>query len=310
MSIIYINHSKSQCGVYEIGKRIYELFDKEVLPIKYFETPVNGYSEYNRIMLDEKPNYVLYNYFPGTLPYLNKNLFNQYPNAKHIGIIHDPLTPDMINFYNTTFDCWIIHDDTNEIPSTNKFRTIRPIRRYEKTNKTNGVLNIGSHGFNVSPWKMFDKMIELIHNEFDEVNINMNITQATFGNSNDEHNFKLWNNIISKKNVNLNLTNTYFETETEVIDFLSKNDLNMYFYNPPHPHIGVGGSADLAVSSQSSLIVNNNYMYRHFHNHIGYFEMTNNINSFLKNNTKVKELYDLWSPERMTNDYKRMIESL
>ena len=33
MSVIYINHSQSQCGVYEIGKRIYELLDKSRLSL-------------------------------------------------------------------------------------------------------------------------------------------------------------------------------------------------------------------------------------------------------------------------------------
>lgn len=310
MSIIYINHSQSQCGVYEIGKRIYELFDKSKLPIKYFETPINGLTEYMNIMEEHNPKYVLYNYYPGTLQYIHKGLLEKYPNAKHYGIIHDPLTPEMVSFYNYTFDKWIIHDDTNETIGDNKFRTIRPIRRFTKPATNNNVLNIGSHGFSVSPWKMFDKMIELIHNEFDEVNINMNITQATFGGNNDDYNFLKWRELISKQNVNLNLTNTYFKTEDEVISFLSKNDLNVYFYNPPNQFIGVGGSADLAVSSQSSLVVNDTYMYRHFHNHIGYFEQTNNLKSFLTNQDKVKEIYELWSPERMTDDYIKMIESL
>lgn len=310
MSIIYINHSQSQCGVYEIGKRIYELLDKSKLPIKYFETSIDGLFEYLTIMEEHNPKYVLYNYYPGTLQYIHKGLLEQFPNTKHIGIIHDPLTPEMISFYNYTFDRWIIHDDTNETISDIKFTTIRPIRRFDKPKNSNNILNIGSHGFSVSPWKMFDKMIELVHNEFDEVNINMNITQATFGGDNDDYNFLKWGELITKQNVNLNLTNTYFKTEDEVISFLSKNDLNMYFYNPPHEFIGVGGSADLAVSSQSSLVVNNTYMYRHFHNHIGYFEQTNNLKSFLTNQDKVKEIYNLWSPERMTDDYIKMIESL
>lgn len=310
MNILFINHSKSQCGVYEIGKRIYELLDKTILPLIYFETPVYGIKEYRNIMDEIKPSYVIYNYYPGTLPYINKQLFREYPNVKHIGIIHDPLTPQMIYFYNTTFDCWIIHDETNTTISNNKFTTVRPIRRFKKSKKNNNILNIGSHGFSVSPWKMFDKMIQLIHDEFDEVNINMNITQATFGGTNDSHKFEEWKKIITKKNVNLNITNTYFETEHDVIEFLSNNDLNMYFYNPPHQFVGVGGSADLAISSQSSLVVNNTYMYRHIHKHVGYFEQFNNLNYFLHNHSKINEIYNLWSPEKMTYDYKKMIESL
>jgi hypothetical protein len=311
MDILFINHTKSQCGVYEIGKRIFNLLDQNILPIIYYETPLNGINEYYKIMQEHKPKYVFYNYFSVTLPYLTKNLFNQFPNTKHIGIIHDPFTPEMINFYNTTFDYWLIHDDTNDIKSNNKFTTVRPIKRFTRKNNQENILNIGSHGFNVSPWKMFDKMIEIAHSEFDEVNINLNISDATFGdNNNNVRSFNEWKKIITKKGVNLNITNNYYEDESDLIEFLSKNHLNMYFYNPPHPYVGVGGSADLAVSSQSSLVVNNSYMYRHFHEHLGFYEKHFNLKSFLENKDKVKKLYEEWSPERITTDYKKILESI
>ena len=310
MDILYINHEKSQCGVYEIGKRIYKLLNPNIIKSFYFETKINGINEYRNIMEERKPKYVFYNFYFATLPYLNKNLFKEYPNTKHIGIVHDPLRPSDIEFYNSTFDAWIIHDDTNPIQSKNKFTTIRPISRFNKPKSDNKILNIGSHGFTVSPWKMFDKMIDQIHYEFDEVNINMNLTQATFGGTNQSHEIDMWRSKITKPNVKLNITTHYFEDEIDLIKFLSKNDLNMYFYNAPNQYVGVGGSADLAVSSQSSLLVNSSYMYRHFHNHLGYFEKTNNIKSFLDNKLKVKELYELWSPERMTIDYKKLLESL
>ena len=113
---------------------------------------------------------------------------------------------------------------------------------------------------------------------------------------------------ITKKNVQLNITSDYLETENDVIKFLSKNDLNVYFYNPPHPYVGVGGSADLALSSQSGLVVNSSYMYRHFHNHLGYFEQHNSFKHFLQEKNKVINLYNLWTPDKMTEDYKKMIE--
>jgi hypothetical protein len=311
MKILLLNHQKSQCGVYEIGKRIHSLLDKSILDVKYFELPVYNNKTYIDLMELNQPDVVLYNYYNATLPYINKQLLKLFPKTKHIGIIHDPLSPDDINFYNYTFDAWIIHDDTNPIQSETKFTTIRPIRRYERTNDLNsGILNIGSHGFSVSPWKMFDHMIDIIHHEFDEVIINMNITQATFGGKDDSDIFNSWRNKITKKNVKLNITNDYFDTEKEVIDFLSKNDLNMYFYNPHSPYIGVAGSADLAISSQSSLVVNSAYMYRHIHKHLDYYENHNNLTYFLNNKNKVKDLYELWNPRKMTEDYKKMIETI
>ncbi len=310
MDIIFINHQKSQCGVYEIGKRIHELFYQNILNVKYFETGVYDENSFREIIENENPKYVICNYYPDTLKYINKNLFNSYGNIKFIGIIHDLLHPHMIDFYDSLFDCWIIHDTTNTIPSKKKFTTIRPIRRFEKKYNENKILNLGSHGFGVSPWKMFDSIISKIHDEFDEVNINMNITQATFGGSDDSYKFEIWKNIIKKDNVNLNITNTYFENEIDLIEFLSKNDMNIYFYNSINEYIGVGGSADLAISAQSSLVVNSTHMYRHIHEHLGYYEQKNNFKNFLNNSESVKNIYNLWTPEKMTIDYKNMIESL
>ena len=311
MKILLVNHEKSQCGVYEIGKRIYEIFDKSILDVKYFELPVQNNKTYIDLIELNQPDVILYNYFYITMPYINKDLLSKFPRCKHIGIIHDPLSPNDIDFYNKTFDAWIIHDDTNPINSRKKFTTVRPIRRFQRNNNSESdILNIGSHGFNVSPWKMFDKMIDIIVDEFDTVNINMNITKATFGGKDDDGLFDLWREKTLKKNIHLNITNTYFESEEDVINFLSKNDLNMYFYNPPSPYIGVGGSADLAISSQSSLVVNSSYMYRHIHQHLGYFEEQNNLKYFLKNKNKVKNIYDTWSPQKMSEDYKKMIENI
>jgi hypothetical protein len=309
MKILFINHQKSQCGVYEIGKRIFELLDKNILDITYVES--SSKEEYFQFIEQNKPDVILYNYYCSTLPYINREILSKFGKIKHIGIIHDPLKPSDIDFYNDTFDAWIIHDDTNPIVSSKKYTTIRPIRRYEnKNSKIDNVLNIGSHGFSVSPWKMFDVIIDIVHHEFDEVNINMNLTKATFGGKDETLIFESWKNKITKNNVKLNITNHYFETELDVIGFLSKNDLNVYFYNAPDIYVGVGGSADLAISSQKALAVNSTHMYRHLHDHLGYYEQCNSLKPFLNNCEKVKMLYNEWSPERMTSDYKNMIERI
>jgi hypothetical protein len=41
MDILYINHEKSQCGVYEIGKRIHKLLDPNIIQSLYVETKLN-----------------------------------------------------------------------------------------------------------------------------------------------------------------------------------------------------------------------------------------------------------------------------
>jgi hypothetical protein len=309
MKILFFNHSKSQCGVYEIGKRIHELLNKNILSTEYKEIPVDNPNTYLEIMEESNPDIAIYNYFTGTLPYINKSLFTNFSKTKHVGIIHDPLSPHDIDFYNNNFDAWIIHDPTNPIISNKKFTTIRPIRRFNKIDSINNIPTFGSHGFNVSPWKRFDSIINIIQSEFDEAIINFNITKATFG-QNNESVFDYFHSIIKKPKIYLNITNEYFDSEIELINFLSKNDLNIYFYFPPHGNVGVGGSADLAVSSQTGLVVNSTYMYRHFHEHIGFFEQNNNLKYFIENKHKTKDLYEKWHPDAMTIDYKNMIEKI
>jgi len=307
--ILFVNHEKTQCGVYEIGKRIYNILDKNILPMKYVEVPVWGLSEYLKEIEKTKPSYVIYNYYPSTMPFLKPSIMQFFPEIKHLGIIHDPLDPGFISFIESMFDAWIIHDRTNPIKSNKKFMAFRPIPRFEKKiKKDDGRLKIGSHGFNTSPWKMFDTIIKLINLQFDEVDINMNIAKATFSNHDELSVIPSWSRLVTKKDIKLNITTDYLSTEAEVVEFLSKNTLNVYFYNPPSKTIGVGGSADLAVAAQSSLLVNNTYMYRHFHEKLGFYEQTNNMLSFINNRDLVKDLYTEWSPEAISLQYKEMLE--
>jgi hypothetical protein len=311
MKILFLNHSKAKCGVYEIGKRIYSLLDKSVIDAEYHEIPTSDPSVYTALM-ENGPDIVFYNYYPSTMPYVNKQMLGNFAKTKHIGIIHDPLFPEFIEMYNRMFTAWIIHDDTNPIVSKNKFTTIRPIRRYSRKLpwSSDGAISIGTHGFSTCPWKMFDNIIKIVHDEFDEICINMNINEATFSEKQSPQLFDEWRKIIHKSGVHLNITNNYFETEEEVIDFLAQNTINIYFYQAHTPYLGVGGSADLAISAQSSLAVNATHMYRHIHSHLGFYEQYGNLRAFLNNAAKVREVYESWSPQRMTRDYKLILERI
>jgi len=307
--IVFLNHSKSQCGIHEIGKRIHGLLWQGGLETEYVEVPVDGMVDFILNISNHNPSKIIYNYYPGTMLFLNKSLLNTFPQIKHYGIIHDPLDPAFIEMVDDMFDAWIIHDHTNPLPSPKKFKTFRPIPRYERKEFNSDKISIGSHGFNCSPWKMFGDTIRIIQEEFDEVDININIPKATFA-SEEQNNFHQilgWKESVVKLGVNLNITNDYFETENELIGFLNKNDLNVYFYNPPSPYIGVGGSADLAVASQSSLVVNDTYMYRHFHNSLGFYQAGSPMKGFLDNKNKVCSLYEEWSPEALAEDYRSML---
>jgi len=310
MKILFINHKKSQCGIYELGNRIFHLIDQSILPSVYEET--DTIQEFHWAVNKHKPDVIIYNYYSVTLPFLTPLVTKLLPKIKHVGIIHDPLHPQHIMEIEAIFDNWIIHDDTNPLPNPKKFRTVRPIPRYTRTKEVDlENISIGSHGFVTSPWKMYDTMVEYINASFDNVTINLNLTVATFGGTMDQ--VKAVGNKcrakVTKPGVKLNITHDYIPGEEGMIDWLAHNTMNIYFYQAPHQFAGVAASADLAVSAQSSLVVNDSYMYRHLNSRLGIGKQ-NTIGDFLNNYDKVKELYEQWSPERMTLDYKNMLDTI
>ena len=131
MKVLFINHKKSQCGIYELGNRIFQLIDQSILPSVYEET--NTLSEYHIAVAKHRPDVIIYNYYSVTLPFLNPTVTKLLGHIKHIAIIHDPLHPSHVMEIEDTFDNWIIHDDTNPLPNPKKFRTVRPIPRYTRT---------------------------------------------------------------------------------------------------------------------------------------------------------------------------------
>jgi len=309
MKILFLNHKKSQCGVYEIGKRIFSLIDQRILPIVYQE--VGNLNEYFNIVDTYSPDVIIYNYVGVTMSFLNSFVVNNYAKIKHIGIIHDSF--NFISEVESIFNCWIVHDLTDITPSNKKFLTVRPIRRFNRTKEVDlNNITIGTHGFPVSPWKMYDTIVEYVNYAFDKATINMNLPVATYGGTLEQvqNVANLCKSKITKPLIILNITHDYFETEEELIERLSTNTMNVYFYNDKvYNNLGIAGSADLAISSQSSLAVNSAYMYRHINTRLGIC-IKDNIHEFLNNYKEVKKLYDEWSPERMTNDYKQMIESI
>jgi len=311
MKILFLNHWKSQCGVYEIGKRIFYIMDQSILPMTY--ATISSVEEYIQTIEIHSPDLILYNY----TPYLNTFLYDyilKYQKIKHIAIHHDPIDPATIAKIELIFNAWIIHDEnTNYFTGDKKFSTIRPIQRYERKNEPDfHNISIGTHGLIASHWKMYDSIIEYINNIFDNVTINMSLSIATFG--------KPLNVVleyanycrtkVTKPDIKLNIIHDYFTSELDLIDWLAQNTMNIYFYNAnPGSGAGVGGSADLAISAQSSLAINDSYMYKHITNHLGFYNQYT-LKNALGNYKDVQKLYNEWSPERMTVDYKNMIDKI
>ena len=311
MNVLYVNHAVKACGVYQIGLRIagflspstrYRVVYQEVSSAEQLIAAIN----------ETQSPVVIYNFFTATLPFINPELTTQLRRAgiTQYAIIHDPMDAAFMQFVEATFDYWIVHDPTNPIPSFKKFTTCRPVPRFAPAPPPEKI-SFGSHGFGISPWKAFDFIVAVVNNEYDEAIINFNIGLAAFGDR-DGTVAVQWRELcqkqITKPGIQLNITHDFLETEEDMIRFLQKNTVNLYFVRDPPGYAGPAGSADLAIASQRALVVNNGYMYRHLFTQIGAYGINGNLQSLCQNEKKVGQLYRDWSPERVRADYERMLD--
>ncbi|MEJ7829574.1 MAG: hypothetical protein WKF91_15295, partial [Segetibacter sp.] len=91
--ILYVNHKKQQCGVYEFGQNIGTALSNSVkYKFKYCEC--DSFKELKLESRSFKPDVIIYNYHPSTMNWINPIGRYKYPltyliDAIHIGTIHE-----------------------------------------------------------------------------------------------------------------------------------------------------------------------------------------------------------------------------
>jgi hypothetical protein len=313
-TILFINHGKQACGVYQIGKRIADfLAQSRKYNIVYAE--VANPEELAAAANSHQARGLIYNYYPETLPFLNNLITDQVRKfgLAQFGIIHDPMELRFIKIVEAMFDAWIVHDETNPIISAMKFMTCRPVPRTDPPPPPPARFTVGSHGFGVGPWKVFHWIVEAVNKEFDDALIRINIGKAAFGDVGGAS-ATMWDEKcrrkITKPGIELQLTHDFFPTEQDLIRFLQGNTVNMYFHRDVDVIAGPAGSADLAIASRRALVVNDNYMYRHISIELGCYGVGEKLVDLCNNQDKVANLYERWSPQKIIADYERMLDSI
>jgi hypothetical protein len=84
MSILFLNHSKQQCGVYQYGKRLFEILQKTG---NYTYVEIETVQEYQMAILKYTPTALVYNYHQSTMPWLNRDTIQK--EVMNIGIPHE-----------------------------------------------------------------------------------------------------------------------------------------------------------------------------------------------------------------------------
>jgi hypothetical protein len=266
MSILFLNHSKQQCGVYQYGKRLFEILQKTG---QYRYAEIETVEEYQRA-ITYKPATIVYNYHQSTMPWLNRVTIQT--EVMNIGIPHE--SPDHL------FDI-VVDIDPTAPESANRFSIPRPI--YEKVDELletytpspnikefieysrEGVPVFGSFGFGFLN-KGFYRLVRLIDATHDAAIIKLIIPSAHFDPNRDHTTNtmrQICENLPRKQSIQLMITHEFVSNE-DLLLFLRSNTMNLFLYDKLEGR-GISSAIDYALSVETPLAISDSHMFRHIY---------------------------------------------
>ena len=272
MSILFFNHTKKQCGVYQYGIRLFDIL-KKTEDINYIYIEVDNFEEYKTAILNHSPNIrsIIYNYHCATMPWLNESTIQR--KVKNIGIPHESS--------NHFFDI-VCNIDPNEQESLNRYSIPRPI--YENidellqnyTPSTDSIKEFieyseesipifGSFGFGFDN-KGFDKIVKLVNEQYDRAIIKFVIPCAYFDPNSSNTPIIMKQKCIQsniKPTIKLMITHEFFTTE-DILKFLQSNTMNIFLYDIMEWR-GISSTIDYAMSVKQPLSISDSYMFKNIY---------------------------------------------
>jgi len=314
MKVLFFNHTKQQCGVYQYGKRLYDII-KKTDGINYIYIELDNINDYIQSILNNAPDIhcIIYNYHSSTMSWLNESTIQR--KVKNIGIPHE--SPEHL------FDI-ICNIDPTIQETNNKFSIPRPI--YENIdemleNYTPSIPSIkefieysekdvpifGSFGFGFLN-KGFDKIVKIINEQFDAAIIKFVIPGAYFDPNSENTPYimkKLCEQIARKPNIKLIITHEFFSTE-DILLFLKSNTMNIFLYDNMYGR-GNSSTIDYALSVKKPIGISDSYMFRNIYSdEICLYK--NSIDVCMKNSIKYSEKFlDEYSHNNLIYKFKNFL---
>lgn len=315
MSFLFLNHCVQNCGVYQYGKRLNEILQKEK-DITYIYKEISTYDEYHNVITEyNNVCAVIYNYHPSTMWWLN--YMNIQRRVKNIGIPHEcseylfdiicDLDPTTLTTANRFTLPRPIYENVDEIilePTTNA-NIESFIYSYTDTN----IPIFGSFGFGFDN-KGFDKIVKIVNEQYDVAIIKFVIPIAHF--DPDPYTIhKMRESCINsnqKPGIVLMICHEFF-SDADLLKFLKSNTMNIFMYDELHGR-GISSTIDYALSVKQPIGISNSYMFRHIYSHdICLYK--NPITYCMKNSKYYIEKYtQLYSNENIRCVFKKIFTSL
>ena len=333
--ILFISHKKAQCGVYEFGKSITNVLQYSKR-YQFIRVECSSLGELKTAIAENAPDAIIYNYVSSVLPWVATKIGPKlYRNniasiqIPQIGIIHEitqhvadaatnykkKLLFGVSNLSNSLFDFYITPDPTLLLLNPFVYKTGRLIPSYQNNFPLPSKPVIGSFGFG-TPKKGFEKIVQLVQQEFDEAVIRFNIPAADFGEDKDGVKARgiaeKCKALIVKPGVQLIVTHDFLDNKA-MLDFLAQNTVNIFLYEHDETSgKGLSSAVDNAMAVQRPVAVSDSITFRHvFDVEPSICVIKNNLKTIIQNGfAPLQKHYNEWNAENILWEYERILNSV
>lgn len=313
--------ARAACGIGLMGQLVGQTLLKhtdyhfELLYADDYQTVEQKIYEFN-------PAAIIYNYAPGTTPWMDQAIHarQHYAKIKHIRIMHD-MHQGIANSFNPVHNYgweYIIADDPTVTETQHVFITNRLLPAQPRTTYVDfGIPIIGFQGFSSlysNDHKGIRRIAHQVLREFDEAIIRLHIPFGFYG---DPHGtaararVEEVKSIVSPKpGIHVEASFDLLETQ-EIVDMLALNTVNCYFYDYLDG-AGLASSPDYALAAGRPIAVTRSHQMRNFWNLTPTVLIENSsLKQIIANGIEpLKQLHNDYSAESVLKDYKRILDKI
>jgi SAM-dependent methyltransferase len=258
---MFVNHSSSQCGVYEWGANIGRALTASPQN-NYHYVECDGIDAFRTAYTRFRPDVIFFNYYDSTQPWVSP-AFLRTLSCPTIGVFHEVTQSGADCASNGLFDFWVAPDPTLLLNNPLVYKIGRLIPDFHRNQTPPSMPTIGSFGFGL-PGKGFERLVAAVQLEFDDALIRLRIPYAQFG---DPDGIKARDTasrcrqLIYKKGVRLEIDHEFVNPD-QILAFLAGNTLNAFYYDD-YPNRGISSVTDYALAVRRPLAITRSGMFRH-----------------------------------------------
>jgi hypothetical protein len=321
LKILYVttptttDDNRGRCGISLTGSLFanilttHPIYHVEVI---YTENPNDVIDK----LKDYNPNAVIFNYDPGPMPWVAQiNVREICPNAKGFCVVYNEANQLSESWnpntnpnwqYMLTFDPTIRESDyafslTHILPPA-------PTTPYIESD----IPIIGWHGF-PAPHKGIPRLALQIQEEFDEAIFRLHMPDGyfamKFGLDYPRKTVESFIGLITKPGIKVEISDNWLDDQG-IVNWLSQNTVNCYFFDMDSPSIGMSGSLDYAIAACRPIAITRCHEFKTCWDLTPTIEIEKTtIAEVIKNGTApLEHLHAKYTNEKIWNDITRIFE--